>query len=80
MTTPADNSAARKGLLKYLQKQGGSVHIRDLHEFSTLRFGAGHQAFSQLMEGLVGEELVSYDGTTFHLTDKGRELCRSFLM
>jgi predicted transcriptional regulator len=78
--TTTENPAARKGLLKYLHKQGGSSHITDLHTFSTMRFGAGHQAFSQLMEGLVGEELVSYDGTTFHLTDKGRDLCKTMLL
>lgn len=78
--TLIDPLAARKGLLKYLQKQGGSAHITDLHTYSTMRFAAGHQAFSQLMEGLVADELVSYDGTHFHLTDKGRQLCGTMLM
>lgn len=75
-----DLQAARKGLLKHLARQGGACHIRDLHEFSTMRYGAGHQAFSQLMEGLVGDELVTYDGTTFHLTDKGREATRGMIL
>lgn len=78
--TTTDPQVARKGILKYLQKQGGTVHITDLHTYSTMRYGAGHQAFSHLMEGLTGEELVSYDGTQFHLTDKGRDLCKTMLM
>lgn len=78
--TTAETQTARKGLLKFLQKQGGSSHITDLHTYSTMRYGAGHQAFSALMEGLVGDELVSWDGTAFHLTDKGRELCKTMLM
>jgi predicted transcriptional regulator len=38
-------------------------------------YQAGHQAFSQLMEGLVGDGLVSYDdaASVFSLTDKGRQ-------
>ena len=78
--TTTDPQIARKGLLKYLQKQGGFSPIGDLHTYSTMRYGAGHQAFSQLMEGLVGEELVSYDGAVFHLTDKGRDVCKTMLM
>jgi len=78
--TTTDPKIARKGILKYLQKQGGFSPISDLHTYSTLRYSAGHQAFSQLMEGLVGEELVSYDGTTFHLTEQGRAVCKTILL
>lgn len=78
--TTSDPHIARKGLIKYLQRQGGNAHISELHTYSTQRYGAGHQAFSQLMEGLVAEELVRYDGTHFHLTDKGRALCATMLL
>lgn len=74
------NPAARKGLLKYLQKQGGTAPIGDLHAYSTLRYQAGHQAFSQLMEGLVDEGLVSWDGSSFSLTDQGRAAVGGMLL
>lgn len=81
MNQPAnDDQTARKGVLKHLARSGGALHIKDLHEFSTLRFGRGHQAFSLLMEGLVGDELVAYDGERFLLTDRGRDTTRGMLM
>ena len=77
---PENAEAARKGLIKQLARQGGTCAIGELHTFSTQRFGAGHQAFSALMEWLVGDELVMYDGASFHLTDKGLELSRGMLL
>lgn len=68
-----DRDAARQGLLKFLDKKGGSVPIGLLHGHSKLFYGAAHQAFSELMEGLVGDGLVTFSDDTFHLTDKGRE-------
>lgn len=76
----SDEATARKGILKQLARKGGSEHIRDLHEFSTLRFGRGHREFSELMEGLVGDELVTYDGEKFQLTDKGRDQTKSLIL
>ena len=74
-----DTQAARQGLLKFIAKKGGSIPIRDLHTHSLVFYQAGHQAFSQLMEGLVGDGLVSYDDGTgvFSLTEKGRALVES---
>lgn len=77
---PDNADAAKKGLLKQLSRQGGSMPIADLHAFSTQRFAAGHQAFSALMEWLVGDELVMYDGAVFHLTEKGVALTKTYLM
>ena len=77
---PDNAEAAKKGLLKQLARSGGSMPIGDLHTFSTQRFAAGHQAFSALMEWLVGDELVMYDGATFHLTDAGLALTKTYLM
>jgi predicted transcriptional regulator len=69
-----DQQAARQGLLKFIAKKGGSIPMRDLHTHSLVFYQAGHQAFSQLMEGLVGDGLVTYDaaGAVFSLTEKGR--------
>ena len=69
-----DTQTARQGLLKFITKKGGSIPIRELHTHSLVFYQAGHQAFSQLMEGLVGDGLVTYDDSTgvFALTEKGR--------
>lgn len=70
-----DPQAARQGLMKFILKKGGTIPMRELHTHSLIFYQAGHQAFSQLMEGLVADGLVSYDEATsaFSLTDKGRE-------
>ncbi|MBX3027818.1 hypothetical protein KF840_23230 [bacterium] len=70
-----DTAAARSGLMKFLAKKGGALPIRELHTHSLVFYQAGHQAFSQLMEGLVGDGLVVYDeaSAVFSLTEKGRE-------
>jgi hypothetical protein len=67
-----DVPTARMGLLRFLVKQGGSLPMRELHTHSLVFYQAGHQAFSQLMEGLVADELVTFDDGTFSITDKGR--------
>jgi len=69
-----DTTAARQGLMKFIAKKGGSIPIRELHTHSLVFYQAGHQAFSQLMEGLVADGLVTYDDATslFALTEKGR--------
>ena len=46
--------------------------MRELHTHSLVFYQAGHQAFSQIMEGLVADELVVFDEGVFALTDKGR--------
>ncbi|MEO8601234.1 MAG: hypothetical protein ABI629_01520 [bacterium] len=70
----ADTPTARMGLMKFLAKKGGSLPIRELHTHSLVFYQAGHQAFSELMEGLVADELVVYDDATatFSLTAKGQ--------
>ena len=67
-----DVPAARRGLLAFLNKQGGSLPMRELHTHSLVFYQAGHQAFSEIMEALVGDELVVFDEGVFRLTDKGR--------
>lgn len=67
-----DVPTARRGLLAFLAKQGGSLPMRELHTHSLLFYQAGHQAFSQLMEGLVADGLVQFDEGTFVLTEAGR--------
>ena len=59
-----DTQAARQGLLKFIAKKGGAIPMRELHTHSLVFYQAGHQAFSQLMEGLVGDGLVTYDNAS----------------
>jgi len=70
-----ETAAARVGLMKFIAKKGGSIPLRELHTHSLVFYQAGHQAFSQLMEGLVADGLVSYDdaGAVFTLTEKGQQ-------
>jgi predicted transcriptional regulator len=72
----ADTQTARQGLLKFIAKKGGAISMRELHTHSLLFYQAGHQAFSQLMEGLVADGLVAYEDASavFSLTEKGREV------
>ena len=69
-----DVPAARLGLMKFIAKKGGTIPMRELHTHSLVFHQAGHQAFSELMEGLVADGLVTYDKAeaSFALTDKGR--------
>lgn len=67
-----DQSAARMGLLKFIDKKGGSVPIGLLHGHSKVVYQAAHQAFSQLMEGLVNDGLATFSDDTFYITDAGR--------
>ena len=67
-----DIPAARRGLLRFIAKQGGSIPMRALHTHSLVFHQAGHQAFSQIMEGLVADELVVFEDGVFLLTEKGR--------
>jgi hypothetical protein len=67
-----DLETARAGILKFLEKKGGSVPIGLLHGHSKVAYQRAHQEFSQLMESLVGDDLVTFSDDTFHLTEKGR--------
>ena len=74
-----DIQAAQQGLLKFIAKKGGSISMGDLHTHSLVFYQTGHQAFSQLMEGLFADEYVTFanDVGAFQLTDKGRAFLES---
>lgn len=65
---------ARKGVLQYLNDQGGKLNMSELHEYSLKKYLIQHQRFSQMMETFVGEALVEFDWGTqdVTLTDAGR--------
>jgi|CXWL01.1.fsa_nt_gi hypothetical protein len=65
---------ARKGVLQYLNDQGGKLNMSELHDYSMKKFLIQHQRFSIMMESFVGEGLVEFDSMTQDtmLTDAGR--------
>ena len=67
----------RRGLLTFLQKNDGKVDLSTLHNHSEMRYLIGHRAFSDLMEEMVDDGVVTFDWeeNMAHLTDSGlREL------
>jgi hypothetical protein len=54
----------RKGVLKWLDEQGGSASMKDMHDFSERKFFIAHRSFSRLMEELTEDGTVTYDATT----------------
>ncbi len=66
---------ARKGVLAFLEEQGGSLPMGELHDYSLSKYFIQHQGFSKMMETFVDEELVDYDHMTqvTVITAKGKE-------
>lgn len=64
----------RAGLLRFVDEQGGSATLRQLHEYSERTFFVAHVQFSKMMEELTDEALLDYDQdtATASLTDAGR--------
>ena len=65
----------RKGVLAFLEEQGGSLPMGELHDHSLSKYFIQHQGFSKMMETFVDEELVDYDHMTqvTVITAKGKE-------
>ena len=51
--------------------------MKILHGYSKLIHQVAHREFSELMEGLVNDELVIFNHDTFILTEKGSKLVKS---
>ena len=67
----------RNGILKYLEHKGGKEPMKNLHGYSKLIHQVAHREFSEVMEGLVNDELVIFNNDTFVLTEKGSKLVKS---
>jgi len=65
---------ARNGILKTLENKGGNAPMEILHGYSKLIHQVAHKEFSDVMEELVNDELVSFDNNVFTLTKKGLKL------
>ena len=62
---------ARNGILKTLENKGGNAPMEILHGYSKLIHRVAHKEFSDVMEGLVNDELVIFDNDVFIITVKG---------
>ena len=69
----------RNGILKTLENKGGNAPMKIIHGYSKLTHKVAHKEFSDVMEGLVNNELVFFDNGVFILTEKGKKLARSLL-
>ena len=67
----------RNGILKYLENNGSNATMYILHGYSKLIHQVAHREFSEVMEGLVIDELVMFNDDIFILTEKGSKLVRS---
>ena len=64
----------RRAMLKLVIEKGGSASLGDLHDLSERRYFIGHKRFSDMMEALTEEDLLTYDSRegTATITDEGR--------
>ena len=67
----------RNGILKTIENKGGNAPMKILHGYSKLIHQVAHREFSEVMEGLVNDELVIFNNDTFVLTEKGSKLIKS---
>jgi hypothetical protein len=68
-------SKAERGVLKHLHKQGGTMSMKDLHDFSERRYFIAHVGFSKMMEFFVEYRYVDFDHDSYIvvLNDDGRQ-------
>jgi len=66
----------RRAVLRFIEEQGGEAGLAEMHDYSERRYFVGHKRFSDLMEGLVAESLITYDHGSGRaaLTEAGRTL------
>ena len=67
----------RNGILKCLENKGSSTSMKVLHGYSKLIHQVAHKEFSEIMEGLVNDKLVTFNDDTFMLTKEGLKLAES---
>ena len=67
----------RNGILKCLENKGSSASMKVLHGYSKLIHQVAHKEFSEVMEGLENDKLVTFNDDTFMLTEEGLKLAKS---
>ena len=70
---------AQRGVLKHLAKEGGTLSMKDLHDYSERRWFIAHAGFSKMMEFFVEDRYVDFDHDTYIvvLTDDGRHFMQT---
>jgi hypothetical protein len=70
---------AQRGVLKHLHKEGGTMSMKDLHDYSERRWFIAHAGFSRMMEFFVEDRYVDFDHDSYTvvLTDDGRYFMKS---
>ena len=65
----------KRAVLRFVGDAGGVSSLGDMHDYSERRWFVGHKKFSDLMEGLVADALIDYDGAEGRamLTEAGRD-------
>ena len=65
----------RRAVLRFVEEAGGESGLAEMHDYSERRWFVGHKKFSDLMEGLVAEALLDYNGAEGRaaLTEAGRQ-------
>ena len=67
----------RNGIIKCLGNKGSSAPMKVLHGYSKLIHQVAHREFSEVMEGLVNDKLVTSNDDTFMFTEEGLKLAKS---
>lgn len=64
----------RKGVLQFIIDAGGSTTLAEMHDHSERRYFVGHKKFSDLMEGMIADDHIDYDGSVgeARITEAGR--------
>lgn len=69
----------REKVVVHLLENSGEMGLGPLSEWAAVKLLCAHQAFSDLMEGMVEDGLVRWDGSVFSLHSEGRTLARKVL-
>jgi len=67
----------RHGILKCLENKGSTARMKVLHGYSKLIHQVAHREFSEVMEGLVNDELVIFNDDSFMLTKEGLKFLKN---
>ena len=69
----------RIGILRFVEKNGGTSGLAEMHDHSERRYFVGHKKFSDLMEAMVEEGVLLYSWETQEatITELGKQAIQS---
>lgn len=62
---------ARKGVLKHIGANGGTMAMADAHDFSERRYFIAHRGYSDMMEWWLKEGYIRYEEGIITVTEEG---------